>query len=257
MLVKDTGICLARRDYSETSQIATIFTCDNGKIKGIAKGARRPKSKFSGGIELLSQGQLVFSPGRGSTGLLNLAEWTARQSYSGLRHNLPSLYRAYYLAELMDLFTAEADPHPQLYDCFDQALSDLADSQDWIGFLFFQIQLLQEVGLIPELARCGRCGKDANGRYAQYLSSSEGGILCRACAEAITEKEQITPPALKIIRTLAAAVASSQLRTPADKLTDTGKVPTDHAHARQAQDLLDYWIRSALNRRPKTAHLLR
>ena len=80
MLVKDIGICLARRDYSETSQIATIFTRDNGKLRGIAKGVRRVKSKFSGGIELLAQGQIIFSLGQGRPGLLNLAEWNAQQS---------------------------------------------------------------------------------------------------------------------------------------------------------------------------------
>ena len=175
MLTKDIGICLARRDYSESSQIATIFTREHGKIRGIAKGARRAKSKFGGAIELLSRGQLLFSPGRGGD-LLTLAEWTAQESYLGLRRDLAQLYRAYYLAELMDLFTEEMDRHEQLHDSFDRALTDLANGRGWAEFLGFQVQLLKQVGLSPELWSCDRCAKESQGRKVVFISFSDGGI---------------------------------------------------------------------------------
>ena len=79
MLVKDIGICVGRQEYSETSQIVTIFTRGQGKIRGIAKGARRAKGKFGGGIELLSRGQVGFNPGRGE-GVVTLTEWTAEDN---------------------------------------------------------------------------------------------------------------------------------------------------------------------------------
>ena len=244
MLIKDVGICLARRDYSETSQLATIFTRARGKIRGIAKGSRRSKSKFGSGIELLSQGQVVFSLGRGG-GLLTLAEWTAQQSYRGLRGSLEQLYRAYYLAELVDLFTEELDPHPGLYEFFSQALDELAVGQGWADFLIFQLRLLREVGLIPGLFDCACCGKGLAGEAGKYLSFSEGGMLCGPCGSAVAEKWPITPVGLRILGDLSGALDSGR---PADP---------SQADARRSQELLDYWIRAALNREPKTAHLLR
>jgi len=61
MLVKDTAICIRAVDYSETSQIVTFFTRATGRISAIAKGSKRPKSKFDGPIELFSCGNIVFS----------------------------------------------------------------------------------------------------------------------------------------------------------------------------------------------------
>lgn len=254
MLTKDIGICLARRDYSETSQIATIFTRQHGKIRGIAKGARRAKGKFGGTIELLSRGQLLFTPPR-SGSLFTLAEWSAQESYLGLRRDLAQLYRAYYLAELMDLFTEEIDPHEHLHDAFDQALTDLANGRGWAEFLGFQVQLLKQVGLSPELWSCVRCSKESHGKKVTFISSSEGGILCQACAQKISEKQKISPAGLDIIRAL------TTILTPTDqpnhpKTQATPPAPQDKP-ARQAQELLSYWVRAALNRQPKTAKLLR
>lgn len=245
MLIKDIGICLGRREYSETSQIATIFSREHGKIRGIAKGARRAKGKFGGGIELLSRGQVVFSPAR-SGGLATLIEWTDQENYLGLRRDLRQLYRGYYLAELVDLFTEELDGHEQLYDSLGQVLADLSSGCGWGEFLGFQIRLLEEVGLSPELWGCVRCSKDSQGRAAGYISFSEGGILCRGCAKDVSEKERIEPVGLEIVRKQAGGTTRGQV----------GKTGLEDGEARQGQKLLSYWVRAALNREPKTAHLL-
>ena len=260
MLVKDVGICIARRDYSETSQISTIFTRDHGKVRGIAKGARRPRSKFSQGLELLSRGQLVFSSPRTGSGLITLTEWTLQDSYQQLRRSLQRLYRAYYLAELVDLFTEELDPHQRLYDLFSQALANLSAHDSWGDLLTFQLNLLREVGLSPQLSSCVRCGVSGSAPLAvraspsrrvepsDCLSFTEGGILCPACAQTIPEKSRIMPLGLELLCRIVAATGSTESHM-ADHLEDRP--------ARQAQELLSYWIRAALNRQPKTAHLLR
>ena len=56
MLVKDSGICIKAVDYSETSQIVTLFTYHNGKVQAIAKGSKRKKSSFEGQIEIFTKG---------------------------------------------------------------------------------------------------------------------------------------------------------------------------------------------------------
>ena len=255
MLVKDIGICVGRKEYSETSQIVTILSRGQGKIRGIAKGARQAKSKFGGGIELLSRGQVVFSPGRGA-GLITLTEWTVQENYLGIRRDLQQLYRGYYLAELVDLFTEEHDRHEQFYDFFCQVLSELSSGRGWEEFLIFQIRLLREVGLSPQLSSCGRCGKDSGGRAAGHMSFSEGGILCRDCARVVSEKERIEPVGLEIVRKLSSHAAGSLANEPTSKQGKACKAVLGDEKGQQAQKLLNYWIRSALNREPKTAYLL-
>ena len=236
MLIKDVGICLARSEYSETSQIATIFGREQGKIRGIAKGARRTKSKFGQGIELLSRGQVVFSQPRSGSGLITLTEWTVQESYQQIRRSLRQLYRGYYLGELVDLFTEELDPHPQLFDLLEKGLADLAANENLGGVLAFQVALLREVGLSPELDRCGRCGKEPG----DYVSFTEGGVLCGACAGAVSEKSRVKPAGLQALR----RIISSEAAEPSEQT------------AGQVQQILSYWIRAALNREPKTLHLL-
>ena len=88
-------------------------------------------------------------------------------------------------------------------------------------------------------------GKGLAGEAGKYLSFSEGGMLCGPCGSAVAEKWPITPVGLRILGDLSGALDSGR---PADP---------SQADARRSQELLDYWIRAALNREPKTAHLLR
>ena len=257
MLVKDIAICLARRDYSETSQITTLFTREHGKVRGLAKGSRRRKSKFSQGFELLSQGQIVFSPPRSGSGLITLTEWMPQNSHQQLRRSLKSLHRAYYLAELMDLFTEELDPHPRLYDLFCSALTNLSADTAGLDCLTFQFNLLQEVGLAPELSRCARCSTPDRQASAKAFSYTQGGTLCPDCAQTATEKTRINPLGLQLLRRFTSPTADTHSLSVANPKAAAVVAHLDDRSARQAQEMLSYWIHAALNREPKTAHLLR
>ena len=169
---------------------------------------------------------------------------------------MQQLYRAYYLAELVDLFTEEHDRHEQLYDFFGQVLSQLCSGCGWEEFLVFQVRLLREVGLSPQLSSCGRCGKDSAGRPAGYMSFSEGGILCRDCAKLVSEKERIDTAGLKIVRKLSSHVAGNLANEPTSKQGEACKTVLGDERRQEAHKRMSCWIRSALNREPKTAHLL-
>src|SRR5690606_38853363 len=88
---KDQAICIRHFDWSETSQIVALLTEQHGKIRAVAKGAKRtsPSSvqRYSGGIELLTLGQAVGLI-KSSTDLANLTEWDLQEPFSHLRRNL-------------------------------------------------------------------------------------------------------------------------------------------------------------------------
>src|SRR6476660_3657684 len=118
-LVNDRCICLRKLEYSETSQILTLFARDHGITRVIAKGAhRRTKagaSKFDGGVDLLDVGEAVFSQDLAKD-LPPLTEWGLREWHLDLRRDLRGISLGLYAAELVSRLFEEHDPHPQLFD---------------------------------------------------------------------------------------------------------------------------------------------
>src|SRR5713101_4093370 len=94
---KAQALVLRTTDWSESSRIATLWTREFGKVRVLAKGGRRLRSAFENGLDLLTEAQVV-------------------QRFPRLGTHLPSLYGAYYVAELLDAWTEENDPHPALFD---------------------------------------------------------------------------------------------------------------------------------------------
>src|SRR6187397_1062720 len=98
--ITDEAVCIRRWDYSETSQTVSLFTAGHGIIRGLAKGAKREKGKFSGGIDLLSRGQVVAIVKTGRE-LSTLTEWDLLQTYWPLRENLAANRAGHYMADLI------------------------------------------------------------------------------------------------------------------------------------------------------------
>src|ERR1700676_2816455 len=118
---KATAIVLRTTDWSESSRIATLWTREYGKVRVLAKGGRRLRSAFENALDLLTVCSIVLlRKTSGSLDLLTEAQVVTR--YPRLRSDLPALYAAYYVAELLADWTEEYDPHPAL---FDEALATL------------------------------------------------------------------------------------------------------------------------------------
>src|SRR5215470_5833608 len=97
---KALGLVVRTYDWSETSRIATMFTREFGKVRVLAKGGRRLKSNFEVALDLLTVCRIVLI--RKSSGSLDLlTEAQVAERFPELRTNLPALYAAYYVAELL------------------------------------------------------------------------------------------------------------------------------------------------------------
>ncbi len=179
-LTRDRCICVRKVEYSETSQILTLFGRAHGLMRLIAKGAhRRTKagaSKFDGGVDLLDLGDGVFSL-RLEKDLATLTEWSLADGRLEMRGDLRALYLGQYAAELVGLLIEEHDPHPGLFDRLDQTLRELGTARKEELFLAFELDLFREVGYLPNLSACANCGLPFSDRMAFPL----GGIVCRNC----------------------------------------------------------------------------
>jgi DNA repair protein RecO (recombination protein O) len=202
MLTKDRAICVRAVDYSETSQVVTLFGRLSGKIRAIVKGSKRPKSAFDGPLEPLSFGDIVFSGFRKDT-LATLTEFQPQPVPGELRRNLAALQNALLAAELLDLLTEDYDPHTVLFDHFQRFLQDIEegkvgpDRRDiLIRLILLQFVLLHEVGLRPILNACANCKRPFGAHWREsYFSVSVNGLICRDCEMSFPDKIRLSPKA--------------------------------------------------------------
>jgi DNA repair protein RecO (recombination protein O) len=202
MLTRDIAICIRVLDYSETSQIVTLFSRERGKIKAIAKGSKRAKSAFDGAIEVFSYGKIVFAEPKKEK-LAILTEFEQQQAFMPVGDNLFALHCCLFGTELLSKLTNDYDPHPELFDSFLQFLKNTNEQQaartqnrDTIALLIlFELALLKEVGLQPILNYCVNCKTKFENRAPGtelYFSSSANGIVCRDCEVSFPDKIRLS-----------------------------------------------------------------
>jgi len=196
MLTKDLAICIRALDYSETSQIVTLFIRATGKIKAIAKGSKRPKSAFDGPIEIFSCGKIVFSDSTKEK-LATLTEFEQQPGFTHQSDNLFAFNCCLLGTELLSSLTNDYDPHPQLFDSFLQFLQNTNETRDALHasrdtlalLILFQLALLKEVGLQPILNACINCKNNFSTDWSEvYFSSLANGLICRDCEASFPDK---------------------------------------------------------------------
>jgi len=176
--ITDTAVCIRRWDFSETSQTVSLLTREHGIIRGIAKGAKREKGNFSGGLDVLTRGQVIaiVRPGRD---LATLTAWHLEETYRALRQKLAANRAGLFMADLVHHMVIEHDPHPALFDALDEALTALAEPpRVAIALLRLQWQLLEETGYRPEVRRDARTGAALPPEATAYaFSARAGGVV--------------------------------------------------------------------------------
>lgn len=179
--VKDLAICVRHWDWSETSQTVSLLTLEHGIIRGLAKGSRRERSPFSGGIELMTRGEAVYllkPSGRESPSLATLTAWDLQEPYTALRTRLDRLHAAMFLVDLVHHALHDHDPHPGVFLSLDRSLQWLSGGRPWrlvlLGFLW---DILDETGYRPELWNDPRSGTEIVPDTVYRFSPRLGGLV--------------------------------------------------------------------------------
>ncbi|MFC2030686.1 DNA repair protein RecO [Chloroflexota bacterium] len=194
------AIVLRRTDFGEADRLLTAYTPRRGKLKLIAKGARKPSSRKSGHVELFSRGQYMVAVGR-ELDIVTQAE--TLDPFLPLREDLLRTTYAYYVAELADAFTAERDENRLLFDLLSEAFGSLCTAQDLtLAARYYELHLLGLVGYQPQLFVCNSCKQLLQPESTYYLSSGDGGVFCRKCGFDRVGAAEISLNALKVMRFL-------------------------------------------------------
>jgi DNA repair protein RecO (recombination protein O) len=144
------GIILSRTDYGEADRIITVLTPDHGKLRLMARGVRKPKSKLAGGIELFSVSDLAFIRGRGEIGTL-ISSRLAKH-YDRIVQDIQRVQLGYELIKLLNKAT-EDECETEYFEILENTLEALDDKAINTELLrtWFSAQLLSLSGHGPNL----------------------------------------------------------------------------------------------------------
>ncbi|MXX18105.1 MAG: DNA repair protein RecO [Dehalococcoidia bacterium] len=190
------GVILRRRNLGEADSILTVFSGNEGKFEAIARGVRKARSRMRGHLEPLTRSRVLVAQGR------NLDVFTQAETvdaYRRLREDLDASAEALYCLELVDRFTEEREPLPELYALLLEALSLLEEGNGPAVTRHFELRLLALLGYEPHIDGCVLCG-DRLPEEETLLSPSAGGLVCRGCRAETGGGRIVSVPVVKLMR---------------------------------------------------------
>lgn len=175
MIITTEGIVLKSFDFRETSQIATLFSKDRGKVSGILKGIRTDPRKFGSALDKFSLNVFVYYK-YSRTDLHLISQCDLKQFYYPIRQDYRRNLAANYAVELIDIVMPQEQSNEDIYQVLLRYLEALEDAKDIDKLVhIFQIKILVLSGFQPHLDSCVRTGQMIKGKARFDLRS--GGLV--------------------------------------------------------------------------------
>jgi DNA repair protein RecO (recombination protein O) len=190
-LYRDQGVVLRTIKLGEADRIVTILTQGHGKVRAVAKGIRRPGSRFGARLEPTTHAALQCYRGRELDVVTQVETIDANRA---LREHYGCLTHAVSMLEAVDQVAQEREPSPALYRMLVAALRTLAADPSPVVSAGFFWKLLSLEGFHPMLDECARCGGE--GPFGSF-DLDEGGVLCQDCGRLTGRR--VAPEALVVI----------------------------------------------------------
>lgn len=175
---KTTGLVLKRINFGEADRVITFLTPDHGKLRAVAKGVRKIKSRMAGHLELFSETELMLAKGKN---LDVIASARLKHHYQSLAENWQSLTFAYLMAEILEKVIDQGITQRRVFGLTAEILKEL-DERGYSPMLelSFKLRLMDLLGYRPNLEQCVVCGKET-GEF--YFDPKLGGIIDAGCAQ--------------------------------------------------------------------------
>ncbi len=191
------AVVLRHSDWGEADRLLSLYTREAGKLRAIAKGARRLRSRKAGHLQPFTQVKLLLARGR-DLWIVTQAETVS--AYLNLREDLERIGQSSYVIELLDRFTYEEGANRLLYSLLCDTLQRLDEGQPPFSVLrYYEMRLLDLLGFRPELFLCVQCGREIQAED-QFFSALLGGALCPACGSAALAARPVSLNGLRFLR---------------------------------------------------------
>lgn len=187
-LYRANGVVLRTYKLGEADRIIILFTRGHGKVRAVAKGVRRTRSKFGSRLEPGCVASLQLYEGRN---LDVITQVETEQLHPNLRTDIDRFGRATVLLEIVDQVGQEGEPNPALYKLLAGALAELDRGGNPLVVPAFAAKVLALEGVAPMLDACVSCGSTER---LVAIEIHEGGVLCHNCrrGEAMSEAARQT-----------------------------------------------------------------
>jgi DNA repair protein RecO (recombination protein O) len=189
--VESDAVVIRHVRQGDTSHVVTLFSREGGKLAVLAKGSRKPGSRFGAGLDLFNLTHIRWRV-RPNRDLMFLDNCEVKRSFDGLAIDVFGYASAGVCCELVDRLVPDGAANEQIFDAFLETLAvldetaPLAAGQELRAValpLTFQVKLMDFLGIAPELTGCVACG-DTDLGASTSLSPRRGGLLCPRCRAA-------------------------------------------------------------------------
>jgi len=186
-LLSTPAIVLGGIRLGEADKLLTFFTEKKGKLKGVAKGARRMKSRFGAALEPFTYCNLIVFE-KGGDKLARINQSDILHSFQSLREDWSCIELASKMVDLVSRITPEGEPNTEIFKLLLQGLDFLEKGPDRaLSMLLFTNRLVAYSGYQPRWDQCLKCQQDFKTglRQTLYFSPGAGGAICFSCAKHI------------------------------------------------------------------------
>ena len=194
-MVKTQGLVLRVDPFSKTSHWVVWLTPDYGLVTTLAKGVQKPRSALLGQFDVFYTCEIIYH-GRSAFSLAGLRECAPTATRERFRSDWRAAGCASYLCDLVARTSLPGGEPSRIWALLTKAL-DCLQEQGANALLprWFEIKLLQAIGLAPQLRRCSGCKSqlDVTARGMRF-SPARGGMLCARCAERAGARRFVIPP---------------------------------------------------------------
>lgn len=237
------AIVLRHNDWGEADRILVLYTLEMGKIRAVAKGVRKLRSRKAGHLEPFTRVALLLARGRDMP-IVTQAE--TLDAYLGLRDDFLKTTYAAHVVELLDRFTFEEGENPAVYRLLVNTLERLQSAYPLeVTVHYYRLRLLDLLGFRPQLFQCSVCAKEIQPE-SQFFSAEQGGVLCPTCGPQQAGARSISLDALRFFRHFQRSNYAAAL-----KARVSGTIN------REMEDLIEYYLTYILERGLNTPPFLR
>jgi DNA repair protein RecO (recombination protein O) len=175
-LKQSEAIVLRTYPLREADLLVTLFTRAEGKVKGVARAAKKSRRRFGGALEPLTCVRAYYED-RERQELARLDSCDILESPLSTEMDYPRVVALEHVAETLDELLPDREANDALYRLAVSVLRQLSTGSIWMPLTYFQLWLVRLVGFLPEIGVCGSCGQSLNGDKAYYHALADG-LMC-------------------------------------------------------------------------------
>src|SRR5215813_6681117 len=197
------ALILRTYPFHEADLLVTFFTRAEGKLRGVAKAAKKSKRRFGGALEPLTYVTAHWEE-KEKQELVRLNSCDILSSPLAAEVTYPRMVALSYVAEVIDQLLPDREPSDDIFRLTLSVVKSLESGRVWMPLTYFDLWIVRLIGLLPDLSHCTACGAILNGSRA-YFHALADGLLC------VNDKRLASSEISAESRTMAAAMFRSPL----------------------------------------------